>query len=386
MWKLGGAVALMAAVLVVVLYACGPRAPVEFAPAPAAPVSAVESSVFLIGDAGAPASEGEPVLTALARALGDAPGERVVLFLGDNVYPSGMPDSAAPNRAEMERRLMAQVDVVRAAEASGYFIPGNHDWAKLGPDGWDAIRRQQQVLERQSYRAATLVPTGGCPGPSAREIGTRLLLIFLDTQWWLHTNAKPRHPSSDCPADSEAEVSDSLAAVLSRARGREVVVAAHHPLRSAGPHGGYFPWTDHVFPLRHVADWLWLPLPVVGSAYPVARMLGTIPQDLAHDDYAHMRLALSAALAPNRPLVYAAGHEHALQVFDANAAAQYELVSGGGFYGHTNAVAWRDNTLFAREASGFMRLDVLQDGRVRLAVIAVAETGEGSEVYSRWLK
>ncbi|HWP37919.1 MAG TPA: metallophosphoesterase [Gemmatimonadales bacterium] len=372
--------------IALILDACAAIAPIQSAPAPVPFPGQVETTVFLIGDAGLPAPNGEPVLIALARALREAGGERVVVFLGDNIYPAGMPDSAARNRAEAERRLMAQVDVLRETGATGYFLPGNHDWAKLAPEGWDAVRRQQRFIEQQPYRGAMFVPPDGCPGPVAREAGSALLLVFLDTQWWLHQNAKPRHPTSSCPADSETEVADSLHAILGRAVGRHVIVAAHHPLRSAGPHGGYFPWTDHIFPLRHAADWLWVPVPLIGSVYPIVRMMGAIPQDLAHEHYAHMRLALSAALAPNRPLVYAAGHEHSLQVFGPDAATQFEVVSGGGYYGHTSPTTFREGMLFARTASGFMRLEAWKDGRVRLGVVTVDRAGNGTEEFSRWLK
>ena len=374
-----------AVALLGLVYACARPAPAVLAPAPAAQAANVETSLFLIGDAGEPAADGEPVLVALTHAIEAAAGERVVVFLGDNIYPRGMPDSLAANRADAERRLAAQVDAVRATGAQGIFIPGNHDWAKLGPDGWEAVKRQERYLARYGG-GAILLPSGGCPGPVARELlGQRLLLVLLDTQWFLHTGPRPLHPGADCPAGSEREVMDSLRALLGRAGERQVVIAAHHPLRSAGPHGGYFPLVDHVFPLRKVADWLWLPLPVIGSVYPLSRMLGLIPQDLAHGDYERLRRTLEEALAPARPLVYAAGHEHALQVLTGDGAA-FHLVSGGGYYGHTNAVGWRDETLFARRASGFMVVEVLKDGRVRLGVVQVNAAGVGIEVYSRWLR
>lgn len=385
-WKLRGTVALGGAASLLVLgFACASRPPAVLAPAPVAPAAAVETSLFLIGDAGEPAPAGEPVLAALGRTLTAAAGNKVVVFLGDNVYPRGVPDSAAPDRAEAERRLVAQMEVARDAVARVYFIPGNHDWAKLGMDGWAAIRREQQVIESRGWAGTTLVPSAGCPGPVAEPVGERLLLVFLDTQWWLHTGPKPMHPTSSCPADSEQEVTDSLYAMLARAGSRSVVVAGHHPLASAGPHGGFFTWKDHIFPLRKAAEWIWLPLPVVGSLYPLFRMAGQIPQDLSHADYQRMLTALGAALTPARPLVYAAGHEHALQVLTGR-PVEYVLVSGGGYYGHANPVTWRDETLFARQAKGFMRLEVLQDGRVRLGVIEVNADGVGSEVYSKWLK
>jgi len=65
-------------------------------------------------------------------------------------------------------------------------------------------------------------------------------------------------------------------------------------------------------------------------------------------------------------------------------------VSGAGILGHGSLVHRIEGTLFAREAAGFMRLDVTRDGRVRLSVTTVVPEGkrakgESAEVYSLWL-
>src|SRR2546429_9322659 len=74
--------------------------------APPAPPAEIDVTLFLIGDAGAPAvpPDSEPVFMALRAAAASAP-HAVGVFLGDNVYPSGMPDSTAPPRAAAERAL-----------------------------------------------------------------------------------------------------------------------------------------------------------------------------------------------------------------------------------------------------------------------------------------
>ena len=80
-------------------------------------------------------------------------------------------------------------------------------------------------------------------------------------------------------------------------------------------------------------------------------------------------------------MVYAGGHEHNLQVIQG-VNPRYLLVSGAGIYGHQSAVWWRDNTLFAAEDAGFMRLDVFRDGGVRLTVVVVDEDAKTEEIFS----
>jgi hypothetical protein len=338
-------------------------------------------SLYLIGDAGKPDSAGDPVLIALRHDLAARRSQRVVVFLGDNAYPAGLPAPGQPGRREAERHLVAQVKAVSSSGASGYLVPGNHDWAKHDVDGWDAIRRQEAFVDSVSGGKVSLQPGGGCPGPRVADIGSRLRLVLLDTQWWLHAGPKPRDPDSNCAADAESEIVDSLRAALTGASGRMVVLTQHHPLRSGGVHGGHFDWKDHIFPLRAIKSWLWIPLPWIGSLYPTARQQGISSQDIPSRAYQRLIAALRRALAAAPPALYAAGHEHNLQVLSGG-PARLELVSGTGYYGHTGEAVPIHGTLFAKRASGFARLDIPRVGRARLAVLEVDAEGGSREVFS----
>ncbi len=369
------------------LEGCGHAKAVGAVPAaaPPAPPAEIDVTLFLIGDAGGPAArpDSAPVLRALRAAAASGP-HAVIVFLGDNVYPDGMPDSAAPNRPAADRALTQELRVLEASGARGLFVPGNHDWDGMRRGGWDAVRRQERFVAARGDAHITFLPGGGCPGPTVVDVGQVVRLVALDTQWWLQDGPKPQDPASSCPADSEREVVDSLRAALGTAGGRRVVVVAHHPLVSGGPHGGHFAWQDHLFPLRNIKSWLWIPLPLIGSVYPAARESGISSQDAPSAAYRHMRAALDSAFAASAPLIYAAGHDHALQVIGGT-SARYELVSGAGIFGHLDRVAALDSTRFARSASGFMRVEFLRDGRARLGVIIVDRAGKGAEAFGLWL-
>jgi hypothetical protein len=345
----------------------------------------IDVTLFLIGDAGAPAApaDSEPVLMALRAAAARAP-HPVIAFLGDDIYPRGMPDSSSPERPEAERRLTGQLAVLSATGARGIVVPGNHDWNRSHAGGWDAVRREERFIAAAVGGRATLLPAGGCPGPAVVDLGTTLRLVALNTEWWLENGPGREDPAAPCPTHSERDIVDSLRAAVRSAGGRAVIVLAHHPLESGGPHGGHFGWQDHIFPLRVIKSWLWVPLPVIGSAYPIARELGISSQDAPSTAYRHMRRAIDSAFAASRPLAFAAGHDHALQVI-AVSSARYVLVSGAGIYGHRYRVTALDSTRFARSASGFMRLELLRDGRARLAVMVVDRGGHAAEEFALWL-
>lgn len=374
----------VAATLAAWLLGCGTGSPVLVTePAPEPARGDVEVALYLIGDGGAP-QPGDQVLAALQADVARDPERSTVVFLGDNIYPKGMPDSAAPNRAESERRLQAQIDAVLDAGGRAVFVPGNHDWVRGGADGWNAIRRQQAYIEAQGSPDVALLPRNGCPGPAVVDLGERVRVVSIDTQWWLHKHAKPEDPSSACGADSYAEVVDSLRAVIRSANDRHVAVVAHHPLASGGKHGGHFSLLDHLFPLREWQPWLWLPLPIIGSAYPVARMSGISSQDIPSGAYQEMRDSLNAAFSEGPPLLFAAGHEHNLQVIDGE-VVRHMLVSGGGYFDHRDRAVYLAQSRFASPEGGFMRVDVLRDGRARLAVFTVDEAAHATEVFTMWL-
>ena len=428
------------AVLLLVVTGCGTGLlPPSIEPAGPAEAGAIESTVFLIGDAGNPAPE-EPVLIALKRQITEAQGDRVVIFLGDNLYPRGLPVEGAPDRSEAERRLLGQVEVATATRVPTYFVPGNHDWIYMGPTGWDGIKRQGEFIEARGGGFAHLLPRNGCPGPEVVDVGRQVRIILLDTQWWVHEYAKPRDSTSNCPTYTEKQVLDSLRGALQSAArqdsakkalpeardsvaqavdsakkeapaeavrdsldeakkevtdsletvrdtlvNRHVILAGHHPIESGGQHGGYFGWQRHLFPLRRLASWLWIPLPGIGSIEPVARQQGGTNQDLAGPLYANMRREFEKVFADFNPLVYAAGHDHDMQVLKGNNVGTV-LVSGTGIYGHVSPVDYRPSTRFAAAASGFMRLDFLRDGKVRLGVITVNVLGETDEAFSMYLE
>ena len=353
------------------------------APAPAVAPEEIETTLFLIGDAGAPHDE-EPVLIALERLVTEAPAAKLIVYLGDNIYPMGLPDTGATGRDGAEKQLLAQVAVGTRTQTRTIFIPGNHDWEYMGPGGWEAIRRQAAFIEIYGAPYVSMLPTGGCPGPEIIDTG-RVRLIFIDTQWWLHDFEKPRDSTDGCREYERPQAIRALDSAIAQAGERHVVVAAHHPLRTGGIHGAHLGLLPHLFPLRTLFDDLWVPLPIIGSYYAFNRKQGASNQDVNGPENVRMRRALDWVFARRKPLVYVSGHEHDLEVLRGH-SARHLLISGSGIYGHVTEVHQTDATRFGAALSGFMRLDVLRDGRVRLGVLTVDSDATTTEAFSAFLE
>ncbi len=386
----------VAATLAAAAAACTPALePATLVPAPLPPKDSIEVAIFLIGDAGSAAYDGEPVLKELAvQSDSLRPVRQYVVFLGDNVYPRGVPPLGHPNRDDAEKKIAAQVLAIRKGSAQGLLIPGNHDWDRQGRDGWNSIRRQDTLVRKFGGKDVRLAPAGGCPGPDVVDLGANVRIIAMDSEWWVHNDVKPYGETSPCPTRTYDQVADSLAGALRDKGKRHAIVLTHHPLRSGGIHGGTFTLGDHLFPLRNFKRWLWVPLPLLGSIYPFARQMGISNQDVNGRKYREMRLAFERAFSRHPPLVIASGHDHDLEVIRGGSPritnAGYQLVSGAGILGHASVVRKIEGSLFQREAAGFMRLDVTREGRVRLSVTTVVPEGErakgeSAEVFSLWL-
>lgn len=327
--------------------------------------------VLLLGDAGV-LETSHKVLAAAALRAKEPAAHTVALYLGDNIYPDGLPAEGAPGRTAAERSLDAQLHAFDGSKAVVYFTPGNHDWEEGGPGGEAAaVRQADYIRDRATVRARSL-PEGAEPGPACVDEGN-VRFVFVNTQWWLHEEAKPEADPKD--------IHEQLKKCLD-AKG-PVLFVAHHPPATHGVHGGYFTWQDHLFPLTRLAPWAYVPLPLLGSLYPTARQFGISSQDVTNDTNRAMLNELGRALEAHKPLAWVAGHDHNLQVLRGGRFASFNLVSGAG--SKTVPVTDGDDTLFAHEALGFMELAFFEDGRARLVVFTEQDSGRIEAAFSHWL-
>ena len=327
------------------------------------PASEIETTLLLIGDAGEPDPRqvGSPLDSLMVQAQA-APERTIVVFLGDNVYPAGIPAEGAAEWADARRRLEAQVRAIPQG-ARAVFVPGNHDWANATAFGLYSIRLQEQMIASLSRgRNVRLLPGNGCPGPVTMDVG-RLRLVALDTQWWLHSFIV-RDSVSNCPTNTMGAVTASLRdQVRPEGDARVVLVAAHHPLMTGGVHGSY-----------------------CGVTGPFRRFGGR-SQDIMSSANRTMRDSIRSAFAGRPPLAFMAGHDHSLQVLRGGLNVDYLLVSGAGAPSRvTCAVRLRESYYVSQRHTGFMRIDIMKGKGVLLRVFRYPGRSTGALSYSRWLE
>jgi hypothetical protein len=320
----------------------------------------IQARIVLIGDAGSLQNGRHPVVSAVKKNV-KLDSLTTILFLGDNLYTWGLPDDAFSNYIVSKSILDSQAAIAANTSAKVYFMPGNHDWAREGPDGWAAIIRQENYIDQLGHKNVQYYPKGGCPGPVEIPLTKDIVLVIFDSQWWLHEYDKPGI-ESDCDCKTEDEVLNRLEDIVNRNSKKLILFACHHPFKSFGPHGGYFTWKQHIFPLTEVKPNLYIPLPIIGSIYPITRSVFGTPQDLHHPVYANMIRDLSTVLKQHSNVIFISGHDHDLQLIKDS--SYYYIVSGAGT--NKTRVSKNKKELFGAAENGFATLEVSKNKNVRV--------------------
>lgn len=325
------------------------------------------SRTILIGDAGEMDAQQDGVIKHAASSV--VQGKTRVIFLGDNIYPKGMGLPGSKEERETQEIIRSQYSPFRSQGVPVYFVPGNHDWDRSGPLGLQKIKRQGAFLKEQEDSLLQMVPEGGCPGPVEIPVNDGLVVIAFDSEWWVFPHDKT---TAGCACNTKAEVAARIKQLYEKNKGKVILLAAHHPFQSYGSHGGNFSWKNHIFPLTVVNKNLYIPLPVIGSLYPLLRTIFTNPEDLAHRWYSGMISQIDSAFAGYPDLVHVAGHDHGLQ-FIRNKGIQ--VVSGSGAK-HSFARKGR-YSLYASTLPGYVVADQLVNNYVRFTYYA--NTGSNFE-------
>ena len=192
----------------------------------------VAHAFYLLGDGGnSPIGTETTTLKRLRTALNAANQESTLLFLGDNIYPAGMPKKGHPQRAFAEHQLNIQTAIAQNFKGNTYFIPGNHDWNKGNKDGLEFIKRQEDYIQ-DFLKKKVFHPSDGCPGPKEISLNDEITLIVIDTQWWLHKYDKARGEKDGCDLRTESDFLGEFNELLKKNREKHVMVVGHHPLYS----------------------------------------------------------------------------------------------------------------------------------------------------------
>ncbi len=313
--------------------------------------------IVMLGNARESIREGNGLLELIRQNVVFDSGT-IVLYLGNNVlHPF---DTAA---------LREEAAIIDRSAARAFFIPGYRDWAAGREQGMEAVRHQQQFLKKLGNKNIRFYPGDGCPGPKEIDLGNDAIMLIMDSQWWLHTHGKP-DIESDCKYRTAEEILTEIEDLPKDKRDKLILFVTHHPLEHTGTHSGTYGLKQHIFPLTDIrrAGWLYLPLPVIGSVYPVTRNAISTRQDRHNDAYQSLATTGIGTL----PGVRGSFRDHAYTVFIAGQEHNMQLIQKGQHYfinsgaaGIASRVRNNDEALYVRRKTGFAVLEITQSKKVR---------------------
>jgi hypothetical protein len=312
----------------------------------------VDHTFYLIGDGGnSPMGTKSAAIEAFETDIATASENSTVLFLGDNVYPKGLPDKDQERRPLAEHQLNVQTNAVKRFKGQTIFIPGNHDWYS----GIKGLKRQEKYVE-DALGKHTFLPENGCPIDKVK-ISDDVVLLAIDSHWYL-TNWD-NHPTinDDCDIKTREDFLNELGSQIKKSRGKTTIIAIHHPMFTNGSHGGQYSFASHM-----------KPFPVLGTLKNVIRKTGGIINvDQQNSRYNELKNRMVSLAQQNDKVIFVSGHEHNLQYIVENNLPQ--IVSGSG--SKLSAVRNIGNGQFAFASSGYAKLSVFKDGSSQVQFYSV---------------
>ena len=329
----------------------------------------ISHSFYLIGDAGnADEPQAQKLLSVFEQRLQKADSASTLLFLGDNIYPSGMPSKGNAFRGSAEQKLDKQIAVTKKFKGKPIFIPGNHDWY----NGTDGLREQEKYVNDALKKKKSFLPRKNC-GIDHIDINDNVALIVIDSEWYLQDWDNHPKINEDCDIKTRDQFFLELESEINKSQNKTLVLAMHHPVLSNGPHGGQFSLEKQLFPFKQR-----VPLPVIGSIINLLRKTtGVSPEDLQNKKYNAFAKRVRAMVQDKTNVIIVSGHEHNLQYIDNEGIKQ--VVSGAGSKQEAARAINKNDFSFGR--GGYAVVDIHKNGAAKLSFYGLDSQGKEALLF-----
>ncbi len=333
---------------------------------------AVSHTIYLVGDAGqSPMGGMKDALKLFKRKLDRANANSTAIFLGDNIYPAGMPDPVDSTEAFLRAKndIDAQIKTLENFKGKPFFIPGNHDWYTEGLIG---LKRQQEYIQEALDSEEVFFPEDGCPIKTI-EVNEDIAIIALDTEWYLTNWNKRPDINDNCDIKSRDRFWLELEDAIKDNRQRTTLIAMHHPMFSYGQHGGQFTFRQNFYPKGNFG-----PVPVLGTLIDILRKTtGASSEDQQNRRYIELKKRLITLAQYSENIILASGHEHTLQYIVEDNTPQ--IVSGAG--SKMDGTRLLNGSQFSTGRRGYAVLEIYTDGSSQVDFFAVNEEDDEAEDF-----
>ena len=325
----------------------------------------ISHTFYLIGDAGLSPEGGlNPALSTFKMHLDKADENSTAIFLGDNIYPAGMPKKKSKKYELAKNNIDAQIKALEGFKGKAFFIPGNHDWYS---DGLNGLKREQEYIQDKLDSKDVFFPEDGCPIKDV-EITDDIVVIAIDTKWYLANWDKHPNINDKCEIKSRARFFEELESLIKKNRDRTTIIALHHPMFTYGSHGGQYSFKKSNSPI-----------PVLGALInTLRRTTGASPEDLQNKRYAELKKRLVTLAQYSDRVILVSGHEHSLQFIVEDNTPQ--IISGSG--AKEGAARLINGSKFSTGQMGYATLRLYTDGSGSVRYYAATEDAKGKFLFA----
>lgn len=252
-----------------------------------------------------------------------------------------------------EEEIMSFLKEVKNENIKLLYLPGDKDWESTKKNGIVDIE-QLEIFINNKLGKKILFPSSGCPGPKVISESEDLIIVGINSQWWLQKGRKQMPVDSDCKSITNHQISEGLDDIIKESEGKQVLVLGHHPLFSSGLYGGGNSLKAHVFPGIHDNPDDSKFLPIYGTFYHYFRQNSGTKQDRNNESYQLYVNTIIKAIEPYHNVIYASGHEYNSQLH--NVDGNFHLNAGASDL--VSRVSKDENLLFQSVDNGFVEIIV----------------------------
>lgn len=240
--------------------------------------------------------------------------------------------------------------------------PGRSEWGNGSPRGKKVIKNVENALEEQ-YRGEIDMPQAACPGPQEVVLNDHLVVILIDTYWWVY---KHDRRYLKCGIESDA---DALMLIQDAIRrhypDKHVVIAANQALESYGNSGGHFSFGQAV----------------LEAPYTFYRKVLGLRTDNNYPDFKTFRDAMLAMLRIYPGIIYLSSGDDNLQYFEQDSV--HHIISGSMV---KQSYVNQKRATFGSDQKGFARLLFFPEGESKLEFYGTDGKIFQKQLYKRELK
>jgi len=303
----------------------------------------IDSEIYLIGDIGIETNgiQSGDLVAMIKEQLSPDMDNETVVFLGNTLSASGLPDEETKEYADLSKNIGDCINELNKATKNLIFLPGNHEWYDGNSHTVEGVQASEDFIQGLAGGKNIFKPGKGCGEPSIVKINKDLILVLVDSQWLLQSDANNERRKSSCDIDNNLEFITFMQELVAKNKRKNIVIAMHHPVFANGKVGGNYPIKNHL-----------LPLPILGTAITSVKKIIGSPQQFGNPDYEAFRSTIQTGILNCEGCITVSGHDNSLQYFTKN--GNHFAVAGSG--SKVSFVKKADGAEFSSMSQGFVKI------------------------------